>query len=131
MVFQIYFGERGMDHNVLFDIEVYLKQEERLGGDWQSEIISSAFGSAFTNYFFSVNMQEIQELINKGSYISDMVKDAKELEELRGWLYERADFSNTPINMTLASERHKKVIAYVKEKVYAFADKYNLNVNED
>ena len=131
MLFQIYFGERGMEHNVLFDIEVYLKQEERLGGDWQSEIISSAFGSAFTNYFFSVNMQEIQELINKGSYISDIVKDAKELEELRGWLYERADFSNTPINMTLASERHKKVVAYVKEKVYAFADKYNLNVNED
>lgn len=131
MVFQIYFGERGMEHNVLFDIEVYLKQEERQGGYWHSEIISSAFGSAFTNYFFSVNMQEIQELINKGSYISDMVKDAKELEELRGWLYERADFSNTPINMTLASERHKKVVAYVKEKVYAFADKYNLNVNED
>ena len=131
MVFQIYFGERGMEHNVLFDIEVYLKKEERLGGDWYSEIISRAFGSAFTNYFFSVNMQEIQELIDKGSYISDMVKDAKELEELRGWLYERADFSNTPINMTLASERHKKVVAYVKEKVYAFADKYNLNVNED
>ena len=131
MVFQIYFGERGMNHNVLFDIEVYLNKEERLGGDWHSEIISSAFGSAFTNYFFSVNIQEIQELINKGSYISDMVKDAKELEELRGWLYERADFSNTPINMTLASERHKKVVAYVKEKVYAFADKYNLNVNED
>ena len=131
MVFQIYFGERWMENNVLFDIEVYLKQEERLGGDWYSEIISSAFGSAFTNYFFSVNMQEIQELINKGSYISDMVKDAKELEELRGWLYERANFFNTPINMTLASERHKKVVAYVKEKVYAFADKYNLNVNED
>lgn len=128
MVFQIYFGERGMEHNVLFDIEVYLKQEERLGGDWQSEIISRAFGSAFTNYFFSVN---IQELIDKGSYISDMVKDAKELEELRGWLYEIANFFNTPINMTLASERHKKVVAYVKEKVYAFADKYNLNVNED
>ena len=128
MVFQIYFGERGMEHNVLFDIEVYLNKEERLGGDWYSEIISSSFGSAFTNYFFSVNLQE---LINKGSYISDMVKDAKELEELRGWLYERADFSNTPINMTLASERHKKVVAYVKEKVYAFADKYNLNVNED
>ena len=128
MVFQIYFGERGMDHNVLFDIEVYLKQEEILGGDWYSEIISSSFGSAFTNYFFSVN---IQELIDKGSYISDMVKDAKELEELRGWLYEIANFFNTPINMTLASERHKKVIAYVKEKVYAFADKYNLNVNED
>lgn len=131
MVFQIYFGERGMEHNVLFDIEVYLNKEKQLGGDWQSEIISSAFGSAFTNYFFSVNMQEIQELNDKGSYISDMVKDAKELEELRGWLYERADFSNTPINMTLASERHKKVVAYVKEKVYAFADKYNLNVNED
>ena len=128
MVFQIYFGERGMEHNVLFDIEVYLKKEERLGGEWQSEIHSSAFGSAFANYFFSVN---IQELIDKGSYISDMVKDAKELEELRGWLYERADFSNKPINMTLASKRHKKVVAYVKEKVYAFADKYNLNVNED
>lgn len=128
MVFQIYFGERGMEHNVLFDIEVYLNKEERLGGDWYSEIISRAFGSAFTNYFFSVN---IQELIDKGSYISDMVKDAKELEELRGWLYEIANFFNTPINMTLASERHKKVVAYVKEKVYAFADKYNLNVNED
>lgn len=128
MVFQIYFGERGMEHNVLFDIEVYLNKEDRLGGDWHSEIISRAFGSAFTNYFFSVN---IQELIDKGSYISDMVKDAKELEELRGWLYERADFSNTPINMNWASERHKKVVAYVKEKVYAFADKYNLNVNED
>lgn len=128
MVFQIYFGERGMEHNVLFDIEVYLNKEERLGGDWYSEIISRAFGSAFTNYFFSVN---IQELIDKGSYISDMVKDAKELEELRGWLYERADFSNTPTNITWASERHKKVVAYVREKVYAFAEKYNLNVNED
>lgn len=128
MVFQIYFGERGMAHNVLFDIEVYLKQEERLGGYWYSEIISRAFGSAFTNYFFNVN---IQELIDKGSYISDMVKDAKELEELRCWLYEISNFFNTPINMTLASERHKKVVAYVKEKVYAFADKYNLNVNED
>ena len=128
MVYQIYFGERGMEHNVLFDIEVYLKKEERLCGEWQSEIHSSAFGSAFANYFFSVN---IQELIDKGSYISDMVKDAKELEELRGWLYERANFSNTPINMNWASERHKKVIAYVREKVYAFADKYNLNVNED
>ena len=128
MVFQIYFGERGMEHNVLFDIEVYLNKEDRLGGDWYSEIISRAFGSAFTNYFFSVN---IQELIDKGSYISDMVKDAKELEELRGWLYEIANFFNTPINMTLASERHKKVVAYVREKVYAFADKYNLNVNED
>ena len=94
MVFQIYFGERGMEHNVLFDIEVYLKQEERLGGDWYSEIISRAFGSAFTNYFFSVNMQELQELIDKGSYISDMVKDAKELEELRGWLYEIAKSSS-------------------------------------
>lgn len=128
MVFQIYFGERGMEHNVLFDIEVYLNKEERLGGQWQSEIHSSAFGSAFVNFFFST---DIMGLINKGSYISDMVKDAKELEELRGWLYERADFSNTPININWASERHKKVIAYVKEKVYAFADKYNLNVNED
>ena len=53
-----------MEHNVLFDIEVYLNKEERLGGDWQSEIISRAFGSAFTNYFFSVN---IQELIDKGT----------------------------------------------------------------
>lgn len=128
MVFQIYFGERGMEHNVLFDIEVYLNKEERLGGDWYSEIISRAFGSAFTNYFFSVN---IQELIDKGSYISDMVKDAKELEDLRGWLYEMANFFNTPTNITWASERHKKVVAYVKEKVYAFAEKYNLNVNED
>ena len=131
MVFQIYFRERGMENNVLFDIEVYLKQEERLGGYWQSEIHSSAFGSAFANYFFCVNIQEVKNLIDKGVYISDMIKDCKELEELRGWLYERADFSNTPIEMSLASKRHKKVEEYVREKVYAFADKYNLNVNED
>ena len=28
-------------------------------------------------------------------------------------------------------QRHKKILSYVKEKVYAFADKYNLYVNKD
>ena len=79
-----------MEHNVLFDIEVYLNKEERLGGDWQSEIISRAFGSAFTNYFFSVNMQEIQERINKGFGFVEM-EDAdgqRAIEELNDAEYD-------------------------------------------
>ena len=121
MVYQIYFGD-GADYTVLFDIEVYLNKEDRIGGDWQSEIISSAFGSAFIKYF----RNEV-----KGDLPEEMIADSKELEELRGWLYERADFVNTPLSMELASQRHKKVIKYVEEKVYAFAEKYHLYVNVD
>jgi hypothetical protein len=60
-----------------------------------------------------------------------MIEDSKKIEELRGWLYERSDTRNTPTEKSLASKRHNKILAYVKEKVYAFADKYNLYVNED
>ena len=115
-----------MKHNVLFDIEVYLTGDNRCY--WYSEIHSSAFGSAFINYFKSDDMKA---LLENDVVLSNMIEDSKELEELRGWLYERADISNTPIPFSLASKRHEKILAYVKEKVYAFADKYNLYVNED
>lgn len=124
MVYQIYFGDRGMKHNVLFDIEVYLTQDRK--SHWYSEIHSSAFGSAFINYFKSDDMKA---LLENDVVLSNMIEDSKELEELRGWLYERLD--NRPIESSLASKRHKKVLAYVEEKVYAFADKYNLYINED
>jgi hypothetical protein len=126
MVYQIYFGDRGMKHNVLFDIEVYLTGDGRC--HWYSEIHSSAFGSAFINYFKSDDMKA---LLENDVVLSNMIEDSKELEELRGWLYERSDTRNTPTEKSLASKRHKKILAYVKEKVYAFADKYNLYVNED
>ena len=126
MVYQIYFGDRGMKHNVLFDIEVYLKQDRK--GHWYSEMHSHSFGSAFINYFKS---DDIKALLENDVVLSNMIEDSKELEELRGWLYERLDIRNTPIELSLASKRHKKVLAYVEEKVYAFADKYNLYVNED
>ena len=131
MVYQIYFGDRGMKHNVLFDIEVYLtevylSEDERC--HWYSEIHSSAFGSAFINYFKSDDMKA---LLENDVVLSNMIEDSKELEELRGWLYERSDMGNTPIESSWASKRHKKILAYVREKVYAFADKYNLYVNED
>lgn len=126
MVYQIYFGDRGMKHNVLFDIEVYLTEDGR--SHWYSEIHSHSFGSAFINYFKSDDMKV---LLENNIVLSNMIEDSKELEELRGWLYERSDIRNKPIESSLASERHKKVLAYVEEKVYAFADKYNLYVNED
>lgn len=126
MVYQIYFGDRGMKHNVLFDIEVYLTGDGRC--HWYSEIHSNSFGSAFINYLKSDDMKALFE---DDVVLSNMIEDSKELEELRGWLYERADIGNKPTVSSLASERHKKILAYVKEKVYAFADKYNLYVNED
>lgn len=126
MVYQIYFGDRGMKHNVLFDIEVYLTGDGRC--HWYSEIHSNSFGSAFINYFESDDMKT---LLENGVVLSNMIEDSKELEELRGWLYERADISNTPLAPPLASKRHEKILAYVKEKVYAFANKYNLYVNVD
>jgi hypothetical protein len=124
MVYQIYFGDRGTKDNVLFDIEVYLRGDGRC--HWCSEIHSHSFGSAFINYFKSDDMKAILE---NDAVLSNMIEDSKELEELRGWLYECTD--NTPMESSLASKRHKNVLAYVKEKVYAFADKYNLYVNED
>lgn len=128
MVYQIYFGDRGMKHNVLFDIEVYLTLTEDERCNWYSEIHSSSFGSAFINYFKSDDMKA---LLENDVVLSNMIEDSKELEELRGWLYERSDTRNTPTEKSLASKRHKKILEYVKEKVYAFADKYNLYVNED
>lgn len=126
MVYQIYFGDRGMKNNVLFDIEVYLTGNGHC--QWYSEIHSSAFGSAFINYFKSDDMKA---LLENDVVLSNMIEESKELEELRGWLYECSDTRNKPLESSLASERHKKILAYVKEKVYAFADKYNLYVNVD
>lgn len=126
MVYQIYFGDRRMKHNVLFDIEVYLTGDGRC--HWYSEIHSHSFGSAFINYF---KTDDMKALLENDAVLSNMIEDTKELEELRGWLYERADIGNTPMVSSLAFERHKKILEYVKEKVYAFADKYNLYVNKD
>ena len=115
-----------MKHNVLFDIEVYLTGDGRC--HWYSEIHSHSFGSAFINYF---KTDDMKALLENDAVLSNMIEDTKELEELRGWLYERADIGNTPMVSSLAFERHKKILEYVKEKVYAFADKYNLYVNKD
>lgn len=116
MVYQIYFGDRGMKHNVLFDIEVYLTGDGRC--HWYSEIHSSAFGSAFINYFKSEDMKAL--LVND-VVLSDMIEDSKELEELRGWLYERSD--NRPIESSLASKRcikHYKGIKWLGIKPYDY-----------
>lgn len=124
MVYQIYNQDR---KNVLFDIEIYLKEYDGnfYGSDrnedekWVVELHSHAFISGAVDFIKSANNIDFEEF----------KKDCKELEELRGWLHEQ--HINSPRSMTEASRDKKEWLKDVANKIEMFAQKYGLSINRD
>ena len=126
MTYQIYYIPKGEQNNsrgyTLFDIEYYQKQSDGLK-DWYSEIDCLPVVEGIA-YFLK------DAFNNKDFIFKDFVKEADEIQEIRGLLYERYD--NKPKSHTDAQHFHYHIFGKVlKEIVHKFADKYGLFVNID
>ena len=126
MTYQIYYIPKGEKNNsrgyTLFDIEYYQEQSDS-SKDWYSEIdcLPVVEGIAYSLK---------DSFKNKDFIFEDFVKDADEIQEIRGLLYER--YNNKPKSSIDAHNFHYHIFGKVlKEKVDTFANKYGLFVNID
>lgn len=127
MVYQIYYGD-SRPRQVLFDIEIYLSIVEEdcaTKGLWFVELHSHSSISGAVDFLW-------ETFANKGGVffsLEEFKKDCNELEELRGWLWET--HNNHPRTMKEASKDKDEWMEYIRKKIYDFAKKYGLFVNED
>lgn len=126
MTYKIYYNPKGEQNNsrgyTLFDIEYYLKQSDK-SKDWYSEIHCLPVVEGIS-YFLK------DAFNNKDFIFEDFVKEADEIQEIRGLLYEYYD--NRPKSHTDARNFHYHIFGEVlKEMVNTFANKYGLFVNID
>ena len=123
MTYQIYYNPNGGRGYTLFDIEYYMQQSDISKDWWYSEIHCLPCVDGIS-YFLK------DALSNKDFKFEEFVKDAYEIQEIRGLLYERYD--NKPKPRTDANHFHYHIFGKgLKEKIYKFANKYKLFVNED
>ena len=117
MIYTISYKE---SRRCLFDIEMYLKENDLKKDEWYVELHASSFISGVVNFLMengnNINLKEFED-------------DCFELEELRGWLWET--HFNHPRSMDEASKDKREWQKYVEDKIYAFAKKYGLAVNTD
>lgn len=126
MVYQIYYmpkGSKNDDRNVMFDIEYYQSKSEVKNDYWFSEIHCLPCVKGIVSF--------LKDKRNEEDFNYDeFVELAEEIQEIRGLLYER--YNNRPKPYDEADEFHYKFFGKIlKEKVEAFANKYNLYINID
>ena len=59
----------------------------------------------------------------------EFIKDCDELEELRGWIWER--HNNHLRSVDDAKKDYREWMVYIENKLSSFCEKYKLNLNED
>lgn len=119
MVYEIYYGDK-RPGETLFDIEYYLKINERENDKWYVELRSSSFISGAINFICDVLKPELRE---------QFIRDCSELEELRGWIWEK--HKNNPRTRQEASKDRDEWGKYVEGKIRSFCNKYGLYLNID
>lgn len=122
MVYRIYDGDKKY---CLFDIEFYSKTDENLDEAgisecWHLELHSHAFISGAIN-FIKNTLKETEK--------EDFFADCRDIEELRGWLWERHD--NGLVNHDTIFKRNSAVNAELSPIIYGFANKWGLKVDTD
>lgn len=127
MVYQIYYitedsknSDRG---DVMFDIEYYMSQSEVKNNYWFSELSCLPCVKGIVSF--------LKDKRNDENFNYDeFIELAEEIQEIRGLLYER--YNNRPKPYDEADEFHYRFFGKIlKEKVEAFANKYNLYINID
>ena len=122
MVYQIYYGDK-RPGETLFDIEYYLTLDESKKDTderWYVELHSSSFISGAVHFICGVLKPELRE---------EFIKDCDELEELRGWIWER--HNNRLRTLDTAQKDYAEWGKYIKERIDTFCDKYGLYLNVD
>lgn len=128
MTYEIYYLPEDSAKNsrgyTMFDIEYYRKQSVREDDEYFSEISCLTCVEGLTRFL----KNKLQE--NMDFDIESFIKEATEIQEVRGLLYER--FDNTPKEFKISSDFHYHVFGEVLENLLnKFADKYELYINRD
>lgn len=122
MTFQIYWGEDFTKHRgyTMFDIEYYQTRVDK--NKWQSEIHVLPCVEGLVRYTFA-------QKDNPDFYIEDFIRDSEEIQELRGWLWERDGTHNQPSEDSNLhyGDRYK----YIDSKLHDYAKKYGMYVSRD
>jgi DUF1365 family protein len=84
------------------------------------ELHSSSFISGAVHFICNVLKIEL---------IEEFIKDCDELEELRGWIWER--HNNRLRTLDTAQKDYAEWGKYIKERIDAFCNKYGLYLNVD
>lgn len=122
MVYQIYYGDKrpGL---TLFDIEYYLTLDESKKDTnvrWYVELHSTPV--------LSESVRFVRDIL-KPELVEDFIKDCAELEDLRGWIWER--HRNWLRTMDAAQKDYAEWGKYIRERIDTFCDKYGLYLNVD
>lgn len=114
-------GKYERDYATLFDIEYFQNRSD--SGLWYSEINVTPIVEGITLF--------LNDKFRDSDFdYKQFIKEATEIQELRGLLYESYD--NKPRVLTDANEFHCRVfLPHLKNILKMFAEKYNLWINED
>lgn len=122
MTYQIYYTtDKDRDErHCLFDIEYYMIQDNKK--EWYSEISSLPIVDGITLF--------LRDRFKEDDFDHEQfIKDSKEIQELRGLLYEK--YGNRPSLMDDADRFHYWFCKIIKQKIDIFCEKYNLCLNID
>ena len=122
MVYLIYYGDN-RPGETLFDIEYFITLDESkkdTDEKWYVELHSSSFISGAVHFICDVLKPELRE---------EFIKDCDELEELRGWIWER--HNNHLRSIDNAKKDYREWMVHIEQKINTFCDKYGLNLNTD
>lgn len=129
MVYQIYYKKEGDNtynrEYTLFDIEyylTYLRTDDNVKS-WYSELSCVTIVKGIAQF--------IKESLKDDTFdFDEFVKDATEIQELRGLLYEK--HGNKPRELSEARKFHYEQFDKVLDStIRDFANKYKLNINID
>lgn len=128
MTYEIYYLPEDSAKNsrgyTMFDIEYYRKQSVREDDEYFSEISCLTCVEGLARFL----KDKLQK--NDNFEIESFIKDATEVQEVRGLLYER--FDNTPKDFEKSLNFHYHIFGEVLENLLNdFADKYGLFINKD
>ena len=119
MVYQIYYGNR----KTVFDIEYYMSIDENKNDTeekWYVELHSRPV--------LSESVQFVRDIL-KPELVEDFIKDCAELEDLRGWIWEK--HRNRDRDIDTAEEDYNTWMVHIEERINSFCDKYGLKLNVD
>ena len=125
MVYQIYYTPKDSKEGkryVIFDIEYHLAKDNMNEiNNWITEINCLTCVNGVTKFLHD-------KLNDKNFNYDEFATLGKEIEDIRGLLYERYD--NKPKKYSRARDFHYNVFGKVlEEKIEAFAKKYDLHIN--
>lgn len=127
MVYRINYSPKGEANSnkehTMFDIEYYEAQDDERKKYWYSELHTLPIVTGIAQFIKD-------RLADKDFDFDGFVKDAEEIANLRGFLFEHYD--NKPRELSGSYIFHYGVFGPVLlEKINAFAEKYKLLVNSD